>query len=840
MFQQTIFLTGAKILASVGMLVMSSFIIMNTASGEGVRLTTSTRASETCTWEKKGEYCDENKKEIYATIAKKCNGQWTSEEKYEGTGKSCGDSGGSTGGCTWEKKGEYCDQAKQEIWATIAKKCDGQWTSEEKYESTGKRCDGSPITVPTATPVPGAEIPGDWPAGKNCRYQGSGCVSADFRGTNANNPPEGKMWCCKNAVDGPGGYRYGTAEPCDPGTCGGDCNRHPEGGVHSDTTCGNPYRCPVRTTPPPNQPSPTPQECKDVSKGFYCDTWSTGDNYCKRFETMGDTCGGADRYRNTGQNCCPPPGEPTEPPPPTSTPRPRQPNEPTPTTPPPPPPGTCTQLTVTLEKGGSVDVNSAGANNVLPRLPDPGEKVTVTSRAGEQARFAGYWIRPVGSPNNYNPATKSYDQASTCSFWLPLSDSKTTANGSIVTFVMPDWKSGQIFRNDPHGAQNNCNQVPLDFSQGVIFGVIYLQPQNTWTGNTWCRNIGPATNAGLLHNGSENLGQACDNFCVATSNPPGPTTTPSPTPQPGKQVCGYTPCDNATAPCADGLECIETSGGAKYCSKPELKTACAANPSQTSCCTEPTRPPQEVTNTPTPTPVPARCGYTPCDDVTAPCGDGMICLETSTGAKYCSMPEFEEACYDNPNQTTCCTAPSPTPTPTPKPLKCGETPCNDTSAPCEDGMICVQAANGSRYCSMPEYQDACRTSPSRTSCCTAPTPTPQPTYTPVPTYTPLPTYTPVPPPPERVVVQDREVQVPVVTTIIQQVPVVQQQQQVVQPTYTPLPPPPTYTPLPTYTPFPSQPPQPTYTPAAIPVAGNPIPWVVVGTPLVLMLLGMLL
>jgi hypothetical protein len=47
--------------------------------------------------------------------------------------------------------------------------------------------------------------------------------------------------------------------------------------------------------------------------------------------------------------------------------------------------------------------------------------------------------------------------------------------------------------------------------------------------------------------------------------------------------------------------------------------------------------------------------------------------------------------------------------------------------------------------------------------------------------------------------------------------------------------------IPTYTQFPTQPPQATYTPVPPPPrSGNPIPFVVAGVPIVLLILGMLL
>lgn len=91
---------------------------------------------------------------------------------------------------------------------------------------------------------------------------------------------------------------------------------------------------------------------------------------------------------------------------------------------------------------------------------------------------------------------------------------------------------------------------------------------------------------------------------------------------------------------------------------------------------------------------------------------------------------------------TATSTPGPTATPPPVSIGCGVKACDNTSNPCQSGLICVHADDGSNYCALPEYQTACKTNPSLESCCTAPgnTPTPteiivvQNTNTPQPTY----------------------------------------------------------------------------------------------------------
>lgn len=70
--------------------------------------------------------------------------------------------------------------------------------------------------------------------------------------------------------------------------------------------------------------------------------------------------------------------------------------------------------------------------------------------------------------------------------------------------------------------------------------------------------------------------------------------------------------------------------------------------------------------------------------------------------------------------------PSPSPTvapsavPTPQPLTCGALGCAGGTVSCGTGLICVQANNGSSYCALPQYANACQQSPSNAACCSAP------------------------------------------------------------------------------------------------------------------------
>lgn len=87
---------------------------------------------------------------------------------------------------------------------------------------------------------------------------------------------------------------------------------------------------------------------------------------------------------------------------------------------------------------------------------------------------------------------------------------------------------------------------------------------------------------------------------------------------------------------------------------------------------------------------------------------------------------------------------TPTPT-TPARSACGFTCANNSD--CDAGLTCITASNGQGYCAIPSYQAACASSPSITSCCSAPTiiittaPT-LPSEKPIITSTPIPTIPP--------------------------------------------------------------------------------------------------
>lgn len=134
--------------------------------------------------------------------------------------------------------------------------------------------------------------------------------------------------------------------------------------------------------------------------------------------------------------------------------------------------------------------------------------------------------------------------------------------------------------------------------------------------------------------------------CQLITGTPSPTLTPSetPTPTPTGEI---TSTPTATPTITPTPEFSVTPG-------PSLTPTLTLTPTKTL--------------TPTPktsaTPIPVACGTKSCDNTTNPCRSGLNCVQANDGSNYCSLPEFEEACKENPTQQSCCTAPGNSPTPT--------------------------------------------------------------------------------------------------------------------------------------------------------------------------------
>ena len=87
-------------------------------------------------------------------------------------------------------------------------------------------------------------------------------------------------------------------------------------------------------------------------------------------------------------------------------------------------------------------------------------------------------------------------------------------------------------------------------------------------------------------------------------------------------------------------------------------------PSPTSGPTATDTPGPSPTTGPSATPIPVACGTKACDDTTNPCRSGLNCVQANDGSNYCTFPEFQAACQANPTQESCCTTQDESPTPT--------------------------------------------------------------------------------------------------------------------------------------------------------------------------------
>jgi hypothetical protein len=136
---------------------------------------------------------------------------------------------------------------------------------------------------------------------------------------------------------------------------------------------------------------------------------------------------------------------------------------------------------------------------------------------------------------------------------------------------------------------------------------------------------------------------------------------------------GRSYCDNwqgfGTTCCVAGYKCCDNSNG-----------CCPGDGGPTNPPGDPTPTPRDnptptptppititvtPTNTPTPTP-PLGCGETPCE-TSADCGIGvgLSCVTADDGEGYCAIPQYSQACAENPSVETCCEEPTTTITPTP-------------------------------------------------------------------------------------------------------------------------------------------------------------------------------
>lgn len=126
-------------------------------------------------------------------------------------------------------------------------------------------------------------------------------------------------------------------------------------------------------------------------------------------------------------------------------------------------------------------------------------------------------------------------------------------------------------------------------------------------------------------------------------------------------------------------------------------------------------------------------------------GEQLECvLEEGSRSGHCALPDFAEACADDPSESNCCESPDE------DLLACGEKNCSN-SDDCEGDYVCVSTSETDddgdivKYCADEDYLDECVDDPSTDNCCEAQntvTPTTTVTTTVTPTTTVTSTVTP--------------------------------------------------------------------------------------------------
>ncbi len=242
----------------------------------------------------------------------------------------------------------------------------------------------------------------------------------------------------------------------------------------------------------------------------------------------------------------------------------------------------------------------------------------------------------------------------------PFNDQPTCPNGPDHP-ANADWKDIQ---RDPR-----YDEIMLGPNEEKTFTVTATQPQGT------CGMFQIDINLGAVFKDG-----AWDDTCNNNDSRPGIGGLYL-----NSNACGVTPPTNTptvSIPPTDTPVLSETPSSTPIPSSTASPTPShTPTPSFTSTPTPsntPSPPPPGSTNTPTPTPsatpppgstatntpppsatpIPVGCATKGCDNAANPCRSGQICLQALDGSNYCMMPEFQNACKANPSQTSCCTAPT--------------------------------------------------------------------------------------------------------------------------------------------------------------------------------------
>lgn len=181
-------------------------------------------------------------------------------------------------------------------------------------------------------------------------------------------------------------------------------------------------------------------------------------------------------------------------------------------------------------------------------------------------------------------------------FWMPKEDFDKGWGCNISAFQ----RCG--FYPQPIKGAGYCDLNGCD-GKGECTVNRYHCDRNTNVGNG-CQDTVTATSKGRVNFaascGTEQIDVSCGDdpgtdfvskiyptACGAPTVTPPVTKTPTPPtpPPPPKLACGAPGC-NTNSDCAGNSICVQTLTGNKYCSQAAYQSACAANPSQQTCCQE--------------------------------------------------------------------------------------------------------------------------------------------------------------------------------------------------------------------------------------------------------------
>ncbi|BDQ04596.1 MAG: hypothetical protein KatS3mg084_0114 [Candidatus Dojkabacteria bacterium] len=205
-----------------------------------------------------------------------------------------------------------------------------------------------------------------------------------------------------------------------------------------------------------------------------------------------------------------------------------------------PPLGACSSMTVSIGDQ-TITVNNINSPNVLNVQLQPGQQITFNSSStGPGAYFSHYWMRPYRADPN-DPINRQGTREHICAYYI-FNFNQDLGGSPQRTFTIPN-NLNALERNDLAGSNGSitvngqtfsCRGYAPDYTQGVIFGVNYIQNPTQW-GGEWCSNQGPNPGDSGFFNGSINLNRPCPtpNVCVVRTQytPPPPTTPPPPAPQ---------------------------------------------------------------------------------------------------------------------------------------------------------------------------------------------------------------------------------------------------------------------------------------------------------------------